>query len=63
MAELEVPVYATNEQFQGPDACNAEQARAEMVSFPHWPLHLPPLTLSTHAQHPLAIASPPAVTS
>lgn len=32
MAESEVPVYATNEHFQGPDAHNAEQARAEMVS-------------------------------
>ena len=33
MAEFEIPVYATNEHFQGPDAHNAEQARAEMVSF------------------------------
>lgn len=32
MAESEVPVYATNEHFQGPDAHNAEQTRAEMVS-------------------------------
>ena len=31
MAESEVPVYTTNEHFQGPDANNAEQARAEMV--------------------------------
>lgn len=33
MAESEVPVYATNEHFQGPDARHAEQARAEMVKF------------------------------
>lgn len=33
MAESEVPVYTTNEHFQGPDAHNAEQARAEMVTF------------------------------
>ncbi len=32
MAEAEVPVYTTNEHFQGVDARNAEQARAEMVS-------------------------------
>ena len=32
MAESEAPVYTTNEHFQGPDAHNAEQARAEMVS-------------------------------
>ena len=33
MAESEVPVYTTNDHFQGPDAHNAEQARAEMVRF------------------------------
>ena len=32
MAESEVPVYTTNEHFQGIDARNAEQTRAEMVS-------------------------------
>ena len=32
MAESEVPVYTTNEHFQGVDARNAEQTRAEMVS-------------------------------
>jgi len=32
MAEAEVPVYTTNEHFQGMDARNAEQTRAEMVS-------------------------------
>ena len=32
MAESEVPVYTTNEHFQGMDARNAEQTRAEMVS-------------------------------
>jgi hypothetical protein len=32
MAEAEVPVYTTNEHFQGIDARNAEQTRAEMVS-------------------------------
>ncbi len=32
MAEAEVPVYTTNEHFQGVDARNAEQTRAEMVS-------------------------------
>ncbi len=35
MAESEVPVYTTNEHFQGVDARNAEQARAEMVSCSH----------------------------
>ena len=43
MAESEVPVYATNEHFQGPDARNAEQARAEMVR-----LTLKPQTLKHH---------------
>ncbi|KAA6429373.1 MAG: hypothetical protein FRX49_00767 [Trebouxia sp. A1-2] len=32
MAESEVPVYTTNEHFQGVDARNAEQTRAEMMS-------------------------------
>ena len=32
MAESEVPVYTTDEHFQGPDAHNAEQTRAEIVS-------------------------------
>jgi len=35
MAESEVPVYTTNEHFQGIDARNAEQTRAEMVSCSH----------------------------
>jgi len=35
MAEAEVPVYTTNEHFQGMDARNAEQTRAEMVSCSH----------------------------
>lgn len=35
MAESEVPVYTTNEHFQGVDARNAEQTRAEMVSCSH----------------------------
>ncbi|KAL0042386.1 hypothetical protein WJX77_010878 [Trebouxia sp. C0004] len=32
MAESEVPVYTTNEHFQGIDARNAEQTRAEMMT-------------------------------
>lgn len=32
MAESEVPVYTSSEHFQGVDARNAEQTRAEMVS-------------------------------
>ena len=35
MSESLIPVYTINDHFQGVDAQNAEQTRAEMVSSTH----------------------------